>query len=388
VKEKDVPYLKAESYVRAGEKSDVGFEVQAALRSPFGVGEHVRISSITTAAGIKEYLAELKIPHLGGNWEVRAKAGKEQSQTWQSYQQSAQSIQIHYHPQTDSNHQFIAEYSLRDEIPNSGKAEKSSLEQDEGSGMMSNLLAGPLAPKGSKSVVHQASASSKASFKHLWTIVDDQKMEKEGQNCFLQTSTELAMGGKGSAQFFKTEVNSRYEKQLGPSIYSQPGLTFSIAGSLGLLYPFHMLRNSNMRLPYLSDRFSLGGPLSLRGFGCGGIGPRDQDRGDSLGGDTKSNLVALLSVPVPVQSLAAATVRAFVFVNFGTLSLNSYWRQRPTNILGYIPRFGALRSSVGAGLSMNVNNVFRVEATYGLPWLRSSQDVVNSFQVGVGVSLN
>lgn len=55
------------------------------------------------------------------------------------------------------------------------------------------------------------------------------------------------------------------------------------------------------------------------------------DLGDSLGGDSRSSFLAALSVPIPLSSGAksasgGAQLRAFVFLNGGSLGNSSYWK--------------------------------------------------------------
>jgi hypothetical protein len=55
VKEKGIPFLKMSSYVKTGSSSDVGFEVQGALRNPAGFGDMLKISSQTSQNGSNQF---------------------------------------------------------------------------------------------------------------------------------------------------------------------------------------------------------------------------------------------------------------------------------------------------------------------------------------------
>eukprot|EP01031_Cornospumella_fuschlensis_P029247 gene29247-35306_t len=396
VKEKGIPYVHAQSYVRAGEKSDVGFEVQAALRSPLGYGEHLKISSITSASNNREYSAHLHIPNLAGDWTVTGKVGTEQQLSWITYQQALQTVTVDYKPHLASPHRFTAEYSLRNEIPNLPKPSAPLALEDAGGGRLSALLASDYTPA-SSAVLNSATASLKSSLKHVFTAVDQQQ---EDHKVFVQTSVELAGGlSSSSAEFLKTDVHAKFERVLGPQLFGQPGLTVSLGGSVGVMYPLgllvpwlsHHLSSTRPFSSYLSDRYQLGGPLSLRGFAPAGLGPRVAGHTDSLGGDTKTSLLAMVSVPVPHVQLAAANLRAFAFCNLGSLGNSEYWRIQLAGggLQGkYTPFFGYFRGSVGAGLSLTMGNHARVEATYSFPFLKASHDMTRSFQVGVGVALN
>jgi outer membrane protein assembly factor BamA len=170
-----------------------------------------------------------------------------------------------------------------------------------------------------------------------------------------------------------------------------------------------------------SFRYHLGGPISLRGFDISGIGSKDRNsfvstkfgqinsQGiscDSLGGDTKTSFLALLSVPVPIPVLAETSMRAFWFLNAGSLGNSNYWkmkvieslRNQGTNTpssfgLSEIkgrssPMFGYLRASIGSGLSVCLSNMIRIETTCSLPIYSSSTDRLKHFQIGVSLSIN
>jgi hypothetical protein len=373
----------------------------------------LRLSSVTSAAGSREYQTHASIPHLYGSWEMSAKAGQEQQLSWLGYQQSLKTLSLTYKPNAASAHQLIAEYSLRDEVPNRSTSSVA------GGEYVSALVGGSAVATPSAAVLCTATSSLKASLKHIWTAVDDQKLEQSGRNQHLQVALELAAApwlkagtacaGLGqAAEFVKADITGRYERQLGPSLYSQPGLTLSVGGHVGVMYPLGLLlpalssqRNEPSSVQpftsFLSDRYHLGGPLSLRGFAPGGVGVRAADKQDSLGGDTKSSFVALLSVPVPFPALAAASMRAFAFANVGSLGNSDYWCMGISNAADgssvlkskFIPLFGYIRASVGAGLSLSLGGVARVEATYSLPLLKAKHDVTsNAFQLGVGLSIS
>lgn len=172
-----------------------------------------------------------------------------------------------------------------------------------------------------------------------------------------------------------------------------------------------------MSNPFSMCRYQLGGPLSLRGYHVGGIGPRaagsisdtasetdslslplgtPSSPGDSLGGTTKSSLLLLASVPVPFDSLRKATMRAFCFANIGSIGHGSLYSFLPAikaerEKMGEKetqPFFGYARASVGTGLSISFSKMIRVEMTYSMPLLKNSQDQVKPFQLGVGLSIN
>lgn len=369
VREKGVPFVNAQSYVRSGDQSEAGVEVQAALRSPLGLGETVRVASLTSSAGCRELTAKLSVPHLlGGGWELTARAGRDQAVSWQSYQAAPKALLLAYRPRTSSGvqHQLIAEHSLRDEVPNPA--------HPAAGGLLDALL--PAAASASSGVLAAATASLKTSLKHTLTATPV-------PGAFVQTALELApaLGREGAAHFVKAELTARAERALGPALFGQPGLSLSLGAVLGVMRPLGggLLLGCAGRRPagsYLSDRFQLGGPLSLRGFAQGGAGPRGEHQ-DSLGGDAKAAAVALCSVPLPLSS-QQVPLRAFVFVNAGALGTGT----------GLLPAWGQLRASAGAGLSLQMAGAVRLEATYALPLRRAPHDSTAPFQLGIGLAIN
>lgn len=395
VKEKGVPFINAQTFVCAGDKSDAGVEIQAALRSPLGHGEHIRLASVTSAVSGREHIGQLTIPHLNGAWSISAKSGEEQPVPWLSYRTSVQSLQVQYKPDARSKHELVAEYALRDEIPNSAKSDFKNVMQ-----LVDKVVHIEHVPA-SESVLNLATSSIKASIKHIWTAIDEPQLTETGESKFLQSSVELASGlgsSPGVAEFLKTELVARYERQLGPNIFAQPGVQLSLGGNLGAMFPLALLapmlsrREQSLKpyTSYLCDRYHLGGPLSLRGFAPGGVGPRSVSQKDSLGGDTKASMVALLSVPVPVPSLAAASMRAFVFANAGGIGSADNWASQASmeGMARIMPSFGKMRASVGAGLSLMMADKVRVEGSYSFPLIKAKHDNTTAFQLGIGLSIN
>jgi outer membrane protein assembly factor BamA len=174
------------------------------------------------------------------------------------------------------------------------------------------------------------------------------------------------------------------------------------------IYWLHWGTYIYLALPPL--RFQLGGPslgnqgiggtAALRGFEFNGTGPRAlrpnvpvaaegaaalpsnaAHRTDSLGGDLRSTLLATLSVPLPIPALKEFPVRAFAFVNAGTLSSLT-----PAGAIAGASGLSALRASVGGGFSAKLG-LFRMELTYALPVLCAPHDQRKKFQLGFGATL-
>ncbi len=120
VKEKGVPFLKAQSYVKTGNSTDVGFELEGALRSPTGHGEVFRVNSLTSPGGMQEYSTSLSVPNVSndlGTLDITARSGLENQSYFTSFKQSTNAVTVDY-TSRNNLHRLTAEYALRDEIPN------------------------------------------------------------------------------------------------------------------------------------------------------------------------------------------------------------------------------------------------------------------------------
>lgn len=275
-------------------------------------------------------------------------------------------------------HKVVCEVAVRDEIPLSSN--KSSHGKDISVELMRSLI-----------------SSTKVSAKYIYTYDTRDNAASPSNGDYLQRTLELAIPS-GSAQFVKSELSTQIHRTLGLGIYGQPGLVASLCGNLGLLIPlkvFGVEATSSTsylahgKIPHMSDRFYLGGPLSLRGFNNYGIGSRvtptagGSQFGDPLGGISKSSLLFLLSVPIPLVSLAQNNGRAFMFINAGSIGSPNYWATKEKSNI-----FGSPRVSVGGGLSFAFGSAARIECTYTIPLLKNDNDIVKPFQLGVSLSIN
>ena len=136
--------------------------------------------------------------------------------------------------------------------------------------------------------------------------------------------------------------------------------------------------------PTISDRFFVGGPMSLRGFLPAGIGPRSTSGvsssgvspgGDSLGGALYYTAALSASVAVP-GVLGQYGVRGFSFVNVGTLV-------GTTDGIPLRTVLNSTRTSVGAGISA-ATPMGRFEATYAWPLRYGPRDARRNMQFGFG----
>ncbi|KAI8981058.1 surface antigen-domain-containing protein [Pilobolus umbonatus] len=181
--------------------------------------------------------------------------------------------------------------------------------------------------------------------------------------------------GKGDVNFMKNEINASFHhSNLKHS--EDSGVILSLSFRAGL---FHSIENTEKGVPHLSDRFYLGGPLSVRGFKNGGIGERDNN--DALGGE--AYYAAGASVISTLPGLNHLPVKAHVFANAGSIVTST----RGVKVSDTIQRLADTpRTSVGFGLIFHPS-IARIEANYCIPLRSYSTDIPEpKIQLGFGVN--
>ena len=122
---------------------------------------------------------------------------------------------------------------------------------------------------------------------------------------FLNFSQEIA-GLGGSVHYLKSEARGAYYHGFSKE------LIFSLTGSSGYVDGWN---GNGVRI---TDRFYKGGD-DFRGFQIAGIGPRDTQFGDSLGG--KLYAVGTAELTLPTKLPEQYGIHAALFTDFGTLGL-------------------------------------------------------------------
>lgn len=188
VKEKGIPFLKVASYLKAGSGSEIGFELQSALRNPTGHGETLKVSAVTTQSGAKEYLSSLYVPNVGPqkfDLNVSAKSSIDNQSYFTAYKQQVDSFSVELATQ-DKKHQLVGEYALRDEIPVANVLSGEIVEQK------SNWLSFAALPA-SAVTTNTAMSSVKTSLKYLRTFWDSRdSLCNPASGSFMQGSVEIA----------------------------------------------------------------------------------------------------------------------------------------------------------------------------------------------------
>ncbi|MEM6712563.1 MAG: outer membrane protein assembly factor BamA [Pseudomonadota bacterium] len=171
-----------------------------------------------------------------------------------------------------------------------------------------------------------------------WTLVydtiDSRTTPRDGYFARLRQSVA---GLGGDVEFIQTTLDARAFRTLSTDL----DLVASVRVQAGNVWSWD---EDNL---LIADGFFQGGGL-VRGFD--GIGPRDAESGDALGGTTFAGISAELSFPLPVVSEALG-IRGAVFADAGTLfdPVGSV-----DNIAGLIvDDENSIRASVGGGVIWN-----------------------------------
>jgi len=126
----------------------------------------------------------------------------------------------------------------------------------------------------------------------------------------------------------------------------------------------------------VTDAFFLGGQ-NLRGFATGGVGPRDSDTNDALGGKFRAEGTVQAAFPLGLPE--EYQIRGRVFSDFGTLTGTDFEDDIDLN------DDATLRLSVGAGLTwVSPFGPLAVDLAY--PLLKESYDKDELFRFSVGTS--
>ena len=123
----------------------------------------------------------------------------------------------------------------------------------------------------------------------------------------------------------------------------------------------------------IGDRFFLGGD-NLRGFATAGVGPRDKNTGDSLGGEWMYSGTVQLTMPLGLPDELAINGR--IFSDFGSLGTVS-----PSSSAVFDE--ASLRASLGAGLGWT-SPFGPINLDMGFPIMKESLDIKEVIRVNFG----
>ncbi len=176
---------------------------------------------------------------------------------------------------------------------------------------------------------------------------------------YIRMNNSLA-GLGGNARYFKNHVSAVSYTSI------REGWVLSFRGAAGVV-------NGLGEDVNITDRYFLGGS-SLRGFATAGIGPRDKNTNDALGGElTYSGSVELL---LPLGLPPELGISGKLFSDFGSVT-----RVNPTsaNVLDS----GSIRSSAGVGVAW-ISPIGPIGLDYAVPITKESYDDTEAFRISFG----
>jgi outer membrane protein insertion porin family len=189
----------------------------------------------------------------------------------------------------------------------------------------------------------------------LYDKRDSPKDPTEGY--YFQLATDIA-GLGGNVRYLRSVVTGGYFHPFAPQ------WVLSLLGEAGNITGI----NDTVRI---EDRFFVGGD-NLRGFATSGIGPRDRQTGDALGGRTYYTGTVQLGFPVGLPPELGITGR--VFTDFGSLF---------SPVEPGIADTRSLRVASGAGVSW-ASPLGPIRLDLGIPLVRQSFDKKELFRVSFG----
>jgi outer membrane protein insertion porin family len=189
----------------------------------------------------------------------------------------------------------------------------------------------------------------------LYDKRDSPKDPTEGY--YFQLATDIA-GLGGNVRYLRSVVTGGYFHPFAPQ------WVLSLMGEAGDILGI----NDTVRI---EDRFFVGGD-NLRGFATSGIGPRDRQTGDALGGRTYYTGTVQLGFPVGLPQELGITGR--VFTDFGSLF---------SPVEPGIADTRSLRVASGAGVSW-ASPLGPIRLDLGIPLVRQSFDKKELFRISFG----
>jgi outer membrane protein insertion porin family len=173
----------------------------------------------------------------------------------------------------------------------------------------------------------------------------------------------VAVGGLGGTEYY---VRTTADAVIYQTIVED--FVASVGGSVGYVEPFN---NATLRL---NNRFFIGGD-TLRGFRVGGIGPRDANTTDSLGGKYYYTGTAELSFPLGLPKEIGLLGKAFIDVG-------SLWGPADLNT-GNILDSQLMRVGSGVGVQW-ISPFGPIRVDYAVPIVKENFDKTENIRFSFG----
>jgi outer membrane protein insertion porin family len=206
-----------------------------------------------------------------------------------------------------------------------------------------------------------SSITSEVSESIIWDTRDQRLNPTKG----LMMRNTVAVGGLGGTEYyFRTTADAVYFQQIIEDFVA------SVGGSVGLVQPFN---DTTLRL---NNRFFIGGD-TLRGFRVGGIGPRDANTTDALGGKyfysgTAELSFPLLGIPKELGLLGKA------FIDVGSL-----WGVADNTQIFNVLTSNLMRVGTGVGIQW-ISPFGPIRVDYAIPLVQENYDKTENIRFSFG----
>ncbi|ABV73111.1 Outer membrane protein omp1 [Rickettsia canadensis str. McKiel] len=185
------------------------------------------------------------------------------------------------------------------------------------------------------------------------------------KNGYLISGTQEFAGVGGDNKYIKHEVDGKYYKSF---IHNKLTLKLSASGG--------DIAGLGGKIVRISDRFNLG-DYSLRGFASGGVGPREKNTNEGLGGERYYTLSTELNFPTPVPEEFNLT--GAVFIDLGSVWGVGLNKKRYETLNGFY-NDKSLRASVGFGFIW-VTRFAPIRMDWGFPVKKKKYDDTQHFHL-------
>jgi outer membrane protein insertion porin family len=175
----------------------------------------------------------------------------------------------------------------------------------------------------------------------------------------------VALGGPpGDNYYVRITGDAVYYQQLFEDVIA------SVGGGVGVILPY------NNTIPRLNNLFFIGGD-TLRGFAVGGIGPRDANTGDALGGLYYYTGTSELSVPMPfIPKELGLFGKAFI-------DIGSLWGTVDNTSIFSILDSTIMRIGTGVGVQW-ISPFGPIRVDYAVPVQQAPFDKTQNFRFSFG----
>ncbi len=213
--------------------------------------------------------------------------------------------------------------------------------------------------------VIQANAGSSVVSEVSETVAWDTRDTRINTTKGLLVRNTMAVAGLiGTEQYFRTNLDAVYYQSIFEDVVA------SVGGTVGLVLPYN---NASLRL---NNLFFIGGD-TLRGFQVGGIGPRDSNTTDALGGTYFYTGTTELSFPLGLPKEIGLFGKAFV-------DIGSLWGLGgPAQYSNSVLTSNTMRVSTGVGIQW-ISPFGPIRIDYAFPLVQDPWDKTENIRFSFG----